>query len=110
MTEKEQIGGKSAVEIIIKEADLYQEIELFVGEEKIGEAEVSLKDKMLSRLSIYPPYQNKGYGSRAVDILNRKYGCDCLWVRSDNERAIHVYEKNGYKIDKATMYMMICDE
>lgn len=97
------------MEIRIKEADLYQEIELFNGEEKIGEAEVNLKDKMLSRLSIYPPYQNQGYGSCIVDMLNQKYGCDCLWVNADNERAIRVYEKNGYKICKPTMYMMTRD-
>lgn len=34
----------------IKENELYQEIELFVDGEKIGEAEVDIKGKMLSRL------------------------------------------------------------
>lgn len=64
---------------------------------------------MLSRLLIYLSYQNKGYGSRVVDFLNKKYGCDCLWVNADNERSIYVYEKNGYKLDKPAMYMMIRD-
>lgn len=92
--------------IEIKENELYQEIELFVNGEKIGEAEVDVKGKMLSRLSIFPPYQNKGYGTEAVKLLNEKYGCDVLWVNADNERAIHVYEKNGYEISKPTMYLM----
>ena len=61
---------------------------------------------MLSRLSIFPPYQNKGYGTEIVKILNDKYGCNCLWVNSDNNKAIHIYEKNGYKITKPTMYIM----
>lgn len=90
----------------LKENELYQEIELFVNGEKIGEAEVELKGKMLSRLSIFEPYQNKGYGTEIVRILNEKYGCDCLWVNADNERAIRVYEKNGYKKIKPTMYLM----
>lgn len=90
----------------LKENELYQEIELFVGGEKIGEAEVDLKGKMLSRLSIFPPYQNKGYGTEIVRILNEKYGCNCLWVNADNDKAIHVYEKNGYKKIKPTMYLM----
>lgn len=40
----------------IKENELYQEVELFADGEKIGEAEVDIKGKMLSRLSIFPPY------------------------------------------------------
>ena len=93
--------------IEIKENELYQEIELFVDGEKIGEAEVEIKGKMLSRLSIFPPYQNKGYGTKIVQMLNEKYGCDCLWVNADNDKAISVYRKNGYKMAAPTMYLMI---
>ena len=39
--------------ITLKENELYQEIELFVDGEKIGEAEIEIKGKMLSRLSIF---------------------------------------------------------
>ena len=41
--------------IALKENELYQEIELYVDGQKIGEAEVDIKGKMLSRLSIFPP-------------------------------------------------------
>ena len=92
--------------INITENELYQEIELFVNGEKIGEAEIELKSNMLSRLSIFPPYQNKGYGTQIVNILNEKYGCEVLWVNSDNKKAIRVYEKNGYKIVEPTMFLM----
>lgn len=92
--------------IEIKENELYQEIELFVCGEKVGEAEIELKGKMLSRLSIFPPYQNRGYGTAIVQILNEKYGCNVLWVNADNKRAIHMYEKNGYTIKEPTMYLM----
>lgn len=92
--------------ITIKENELYQEIELFLDDVKIGEAEVDLKGKMLSRLSIFPPYQNKGYGTEIVKMLNEKYNCECLWVNADNERAISVYKKNGYEIAEPTMYLM----
>ena len=90
----------------IKENELYQEIELFVDGEKIGEAEVEIKGKMLSRLSIFPPYQNKGYGAEVVKLLSEKYGCDVLWVNADNKKAIHIYEKNGYVITEPTMFLM----
>lgn len=67
---------------------------------------MEIKGKMLSRLSIFPPYQNKGYGTEIVKIFNEKYGCNCLWVNADNDRAIKVYEKNGYKKVQPTMYLM----
>ena len=72
--------------IEIKENELYQEIELFVCGEKVGEAEIELKGKMLSRLSIFPPYQNRGYGTEIVKMLNEKYGCNVLWVNADNKK------------------------
>lgn len=90
----------------LKENELYQEIELYVDGQKIGEAEVDIKSKMLSRLSIFPPYQNKGYGTEVVRILTEKYNLNVLWVNADNKRAIHTYEKNGYEIAEPTMYLM----
>ena len=92
--------------IEFKENELYLEIEICVDDEKIGEAEIELNGKMLSRLSIFPPYQNKGYGTEIVKMLNEKYGCNVLWVNADNKRAIHKYEKNGYTIKEPTMYLM----
>ncbi len=92
--------------IKIKENELYQELELFFGDIKIGEAEVDIKGKMLSRLNIYEPYQNQGFGQKVVQELIDKYGCNCLWVNADNERAIHVYEKNGFIKIEPTMYLM----
>lgn len=90
----------------IKENETYLELELFDVDTKIGEAEVDLKNHMLSRLSIYEPHQNKGYGSEIVAVLTKKYDLNNLWVNADNERAIHVYEKCGYKITEPKMYEM----
>ena len=89
-----------------QENELYQEIEIFDGDQKIGEAEVDIKGHMLSRLAIFEPYQNKGYGTQIVKELTEKYNLDVLWVESSNERAIHVYEKCGYKKIEPTMWMM----
>lgn len=96
------------MDIDIKETELYQELDLFYHGEKIGEAEVSLNNKMISRLTIYPPYQNLGFGTQIVNYLNNKYNCNCLWVNADNYRAIHVYEKNGYQKIEPTVYLMRC--
>lgn len=93
--------------IELKENELYQEIDICLSDgTKIGEAEVELKGKMLSRLVIFEPYQDKGYGTEVVKTLTEKYGCNCLWVNADNARAMHVYEKCGYVIQNPTMYLM----
>lgn len=92
--------------IRLEENELYQELAIYHGNIKIGEAEVEIKGKMLSRLVIYEPYQGKGYGTEVVKALSDKYGCACLWVNADNDRAIHTYEKCGYSLDKPTMYLM----
>ena len=92
--------------ITYKENEIYQEIEIFDGDVKIGEAEVELNGEMLSRLNIYEPYQNKGYGTKIVKELTEKYHLNNLWVNADNDHAIHVYEKCGYRKTKPGMYVM----
>lgn len=92
--------------IELRKNEVYQEIGLYVDGVKIGEAEVDTKNKMLARLAIYEPYQDKGYGTEIVKQLTEEYGLNNLWVNSDNKKAIHVYEKNGYKITDTTMYLM----
>ena len=54
-----------------KENELYREIEIFLGDTKVGEAEIDIKNKMLSRLSIYEPYQNKQIGTQVVTDLTK---------------------------------------
>ena len=96
--------------IAYKRNEMYRELELFDGDVKIGEAEVDIDGKMLSRLTIYEPYQNNGYGTAIVKALIKDYSINCLWVNADNDRAIHVYEKCGFKKTKPTMYLMERDE
>ena len=93
--------------ITFKKKERYLELEIFNNyNKKVGEAEIEINGKMLSRLHIYEPYQNIGYGTEVVKSLIKDYGINCLWVEADNEHAIHVYEKCGFKKKNATMYLM----
>ena len=90
----------------IKENEIYKELELFIDDVKVGEAEIELSKKSLSRYKIYEGYQNRGYGQMFLQKLIDQYDIHNLWVESDNEKAIHIYEKAGFTIDKTTMYGM----
>lgn len=92
--------------VTYKANEMYRELELYDGDIKIGEAEVDINGKMLSRLHILEPYQNRGYGQAIVKKLIEDYGITCLWVNADNARAIHVYEKCGFTKERPTMYLM----
>ena len=47
-----------------------------------------------------PEYRGRGLGSRFFEYLEQNY-TDCIFrleVEEENERAIHVYEKNGFAV------------
>lgn len=49
-------------------------------------------------LYMKPEYRGSGIGSRFFEFLEQNY-TDCIFrleVEEENERAIHVYEKNGF--------------
>ena len=51
-------------------------------------------------LYMKPEYRGTGIGSRFFDYLEQTY-TDCIFrleVEEENERAIHVYEKNGFAV------------
>ncbi len=51
-------------------------------------------------LYMKPEYRGKGIGSKFFEYLEKNY-TDCIFrleVEEENERAIHVYEKNGFAV------------
>lgn len=89
----------------IKKTETYIEHDIIVDDIKIGTVELCPEQHMIARLVIYEPYQDKGYGTQVVkDLL--KDGYNYLWVKSDNARAIHVYEKCGFIKGDTQMFDM----
>ena len=79
---------------IVKD-ETFIENDIIVDGTKVGTVELCPERNEISRLVIFEPYQNKGYGTEVVKSLVEQ-GYNSLWVRSDNPRAIHVYEKCGF--------------
>lgn len=51
-------------------------------------------------LYMKPEYRGTGIGSKFFDYLEQNY-TDCIFrleVEEENERAVHVYEKNGFAV------------
>ena len=93
--------------MILEETEHFIEIDIKLPDGTlIGTAEIEPNEKMLERFVIFEPYQNKGYGQQVLSDLIDAYEIKKLWVRSDNEKAIHIYEKAGFSRMKETMFEM----
>lgn len=93
--------------MILEEKEHFIEIDIKLSDGTlIGTAEIEPNEQMLERFVIFEPYQNKGYGQLILSDLIDTYRIDKLWVRSDNEKAIHIYKKVGFKKTKETMFEM----
>lgn len=92
----------------IEKTETFIEHDIIVEGTKIGTVELCPERMEISRLVIFEPYQNKGYGTEVVQSLVAQ-GYKSLWVRSDNPRAIHVYEKCGFKRGETHMFEMVAE-
>ena len=93
----------------LKETETFIEHDIIFDGTKVGELELCPTSHEISRLVIFEPYQNKGYGTKVVKELVLK-GYTKLWVRSDNPKAIHVYEKCGFRFGENVMHEMVYEE
>ena len=91
--------------MIINKTETFIEHEIIVDSITVGTVELCPERMEIASLNIYEPYQNKGYGTEVVKSLV-KQGYKSLWVRADNARALHVYEKCGFVKKEATMFKM----
>ena len=89
----------------IEKTETFIEHDIIINDIKVGNVELCPERHEISRLVIYEPYQNKGYGTAVVKSLVSQ-GYNSLWVRSDNARALHVYEKCGFVKGETHMFEM----
>lgn len=97
------------MKIEIKEKETFIKNDIIIYGVKIGEVELCPERHEISRLVIFEPYQNKGYGTTVIKQLMNK-GYNSSMVRSDNPRAIHFYEKCGFVKTEKTMFELKASE
>lgn len=100
---------KRGMTIKIEKTETFIENNIIVAGTKIGTVELCPERKEIMKLTIFEPYQNKGYGTDVIQTLVKE-GYNYLWVRSNNLRAIHVYEKCGFKKGEPKCFEMTIEE
>lgn len=92
-------------DVDLAHTETFMEYDITYEGKKVGTVELCPERHEISRLVIFEPYQNNGYGTKTVRQLVER-GYTSLWVRSDNPRAIHVYEKCGFRRGETHMFEM----
>lgn len=101
--------GRKRMRIDINKREILIEDDIIVDGTKVGELELCPERNEISRLVIFEPYQNKGYGTEVLkELINKGY--TSLWVSSDNPRAIHVCEKCGFVKSETHMFEMVRED
>ena len=82
----------------------YQVITLWGEDSLLGYfvAMLGVQEVHLLNITVDPAYQRQGWGVMMLDALSiwsRGQDAPCLWleVRASNQRAIHVYERYGFR-------------
>lgn len=79
------------------------ELTFYLGNDKVGEAAVSGYDTgagFLYDLEVVKRFRGKGYSKQILDYVMKNYSVTDLSVADDNEVAISLYEKFGFKLKK----------
>lgn len=66
----------------------------------VGYAIVNSKDGYLSNIEVTDKYKGQGYGDQIMKYAINNMNVNKLYVEKNNNVAINMYEKNGFKIDK----------
>lgn len=77
----------------IEKTETFVKNDIWMDGTKIETVELCPERSKISRLIIFEPYQNKGYGTEVVKEL-KKQGYKTLWVRSDNLRVLSTFTKS----------------
>ena len=60
---------------------------------------VSIRDNVVGDLYVLPDEQGRGYGTQLLHFaIERCAGTPTLWVLNQNQRAIRLYERNGFRL------------
>lgn len=78
-------------------------LNFYNGKDRVGTAGVSGYDTrkgFLYDLEVMKKYRGKGYGKRILDYVIKNYSVTDLSVAADNDVAINMYKKAGFRIKK----------
>lgn len=91
----------STVIVISEERDVYEvDRNTTIDFKPVGVAIIRKDNNCLCMFAIHPNFQGKKYGLQLLETVKSIYDKLNLYVRISNERAINLYKKIGFVIEK----------
>lgn len=79
------------------------DLAFYLGDIKIGDISISAvdsKNAFLYNFEVKTKYRGKGYGSKILEYVLSHYNVNKLTVAKENNRAIKLYKRYGFKVNK----------
>ncbi len=83
--------AKSYIEDSDKLADVW------VYDDGIVKGMLHIEETQIEELYVDTFFENQGIGTELMEFAINKMNCECLWVLERNKKAIHFYNKFGFK-------------
>ncbi len=70
---------------------------VWVYDDGIVKGMLHIEETQIEELYVDTFFENQGIGTELMEFAINKLNCECLWVLERNKKAIHFYNKFGFK-------------
>jgi len=70
---------------------------VWVYDDGIVKGMLHIEGTQIEELYVNTFFENQGIGTELMEFAINKMNCECLWVLERNKKAIHFYNKFGFK-------------
>ncbi len=70
---------------------------VWVYDDGIVKGMLHIEETQIEELYVDTFFENQGIGTELMEFAVNKMNCECLWVLERNKKAIHFYNKFGFK-------------
>lgn len=70
---------------------------IWIYDDGIVKGMLHIEENRIEELYVDTFFENQGIGTELMEFAVNKMNCECLWVLERNKKAIHFYDKFGFK-------------
>ena len=94
----------------IRTGSSYSGVILIDGDKFVAVLQCNMPRHEIQALDVHPDYRRQGIAGALLNLANREFDCNKLTVRNNNDAAIALYKKHGYKIVKEEGSMLFMEK